>query len=241
MKKQIICTFNAASNVTGIETDADRISTLIHQYNGWAFWDYAAGAPYLKIDMNPCERSYKDAIFISPHKFVGGPQATGILLAKKKLFENAIPSHCGGGTVNFVTRTNVEYHKDIETREEGGTPNILGDIRAGLVFHLKESVGSTFIEDRERELVAKVFDRFGKHPKLWILGSKEVKRLSIFSFLIYVPIFNKYLHHHFICVLLNDLFGIQVRSGCSCAGPYVLVSIDIECVMITGCTLTLKS
>jgi selenocysteine lyase/cysteine desulfurase len=148
----------------------------------------------------------------------------GILIAKKKLFTNKIPCDCGGGTVNFVTRTQTEYSKDIETREEGGTPNILGAIRAGLVFHLKESVGSHFIEERENELVKKFFDRFRDHQKLVILGSSTVPRLAIFSFLIYVPTLNKYLHHHFVCVLLNDLFGIQVRSGCSCAGPYVLVS-----------------
>ncbi len=109
-------------------------------------------------------------------------------------------------------------------REEGGTPNILGSIRAGLVFHLKEAVGCEFIEAREKQLVQQFFDRFGSHKKLVILGSTEPTRLAIFSFLIYVPTFKKFLHHHFICVLLNDLFGIQVRSGCSCAGPYVLVS-----------------
>jgi selenocysteine lyase/cysteine desulfurase len=109
-------------------------------------------------------------------------------------------------------------------REEGGTPNILGSIRAGLVFHLKEAVGCEFIEAREKELVKKFFARFGTHEKLLVLGSTEPTRLAIFSFLIYVPAFKKYLQHHFVCVLLNDLFGIQVRSGCSCAGPYVLVS-----------------
>ena len=225
MNKQIICAFNAASNVTGILTDVDRISTLVHKYNGWVFWDYAAGAPYMEIDMNRSVTAYKDAVFISPHKFVGGPEATGILIAKKKLFTNKVPSRCGGGSVVSVTRTNVEYHKDIETREESGTPNIIGDIRAGLVFDLKQAVGCSFIEQRERQLVQKVFRRFAKHKKLVILGSTEVTRLAIFSFLIYVPTFKRFLHHHFICVLLNDLFGIQVRSGCSCAGPYVLVCI----------------
>ncbi|CAM4987301.1 unnamed protein product, partial [Rotaria socialis] len=156
-KKRIICTFNAASNVTGIRTDVDNISTLVHQYCGLIFWDYAAAAPYVKIDMNPSEIASKDAVFISTHKFVGGPGAPGILIAKKKLFTNEVPSDCGGGTVNFVTRTQTEYVKDIETREEGGTPNILGSIRAGLVFHLKESVGCHTIETREDALVEKFF------------------------------------------------------------------------------------
>ncbi|CAF3322419.1 unnamed protein product [Rotaria sp. Silwood2] len=228
VKKHIICTFNAASNVTGIRTDVDHVSKLVHQYNGWIFWDYAAAAPYLKIDMNAPELAYKDAVFISTHKFVGGPSTPGILIAKKKLFTNQVPSKVGGGTVNFVTRTHTEYVKDIEVREEGGTPNILGAIRAGLVFHLKESVGYHTIDAREDALVAKFFARFRNHPKLFVLGSSTVPRLGIFSFLIYVPLFHKYLHHNFICVLLNDLFGIQVRSGCSCAGPYVLDLLNID-------------
>ncbi|CAM4916201.1 unnamed protein product [Rotaria socialis] len=227
-KKRIICTFNAASNVTGIRTDVDNISTLVHQYCGLIFWDYAAAAPYVKIDMNPSEIASKDAVFISTHKFVGGPGAPGILIAKKKLFTNEVPSDCGGGTVNFVTRTQTEYVKDIETREEGGTPNILGSIRAGLVFHLKESVGCHTIETREDALVEKFFARFRNHLTLFVLGPSTVARLGIFSFLIYVPSIKKCLHHNFICVLLNDLFGIQVRSGCSCAGPYVLDLLNIN-------------
>ncbi|CAF3719413.1 unnamed protein product [Rotaria sp. Silwood1] len=228
VKKHIICSLNAASNVTGIRTDVDTVSTLVHQYDGWVFWDYAAAAPYVKIDMNPSETAYKDAVFISTHKFVGGPSTPGILIAKKKLFTNRVPSDCGGGTVNFVTRTNVEYVKDIETREEGGTPNILGAIRAGLVFHLKEAVGEKIIEKREEELVEKFFQRFRNHEKLLVLGSSTVPRLAIFSFLIYVPAFDKYLHHNFVCILLNDLFGIQVRSGCACAGPYALELLNID-------------
>ncbi|CAF2661286.1 unnamed protein product [Rotaria sp. Silwood2] len=228
VKKHIICTFNAASNVTGIRTDVDRISKLIHKYDGWIFWDYAAAAPYVKIDMNPSEMAYKDAVFISTHKFVGGPSTPGILIAKKKLFTNEIPSEPAGGTVEYVIPTHVEYIKDIETREEGGTPDILGSIRAGLVFHLKESVGCHTIEARENTLVATFFAKFRNHRKLIILGSTNVPRLAIFSFLVYVPLFGKYVHHNFICVLLNDLFGIQVRSGCACAGPYVLDLLGIN-------------
>ena len=222
--KRIICTFSAASNVTGIETNVDQISKLVHQYNGWIFWDYAAGAPYLPIDMNPSGDAYKDAVFISPHKFVGGPGTPGVLIGKEHLFKNPIPNQCGGGTVNFVTRTQIEYIKHVETREEGGTPNILGNIRTGFVFDLKNAVGTEFIERKERELVNSFRQRFPKSSNLKPLGSLDVPRLAIFSFLILVPNFNRYLHHNFVCVLLNDLFGIQVRSGCSCAGPYVLVN-----------------
>lgn len=148
---------------------------------------------------------------------------SGILIAKKNLFTNQVP--CGGGesSVNFITRTNVEYVKDIETREEGGTPNILGAIRAGLVFHLKEAVGCRTIETRQNELMKKFFSRFHNHPTLVVLGPPTVNRLAIVSFIIRVPSFAKYLHPNFVCVLLNDLFGIQVRSGWLCAGPYILV------------------
>ncbi|CAF3359698.1 unnamed protein product [Rotaria socialis] len=221
-EKHILCTFNAASNVTGIRTDVDSVSTLVHQHDGWIFWDYAAAAPYVKIDMNPSETAYKDAVFISTHKFVGGPGTPGILVAKKHLFHNIVPCGCGGGTVNFVTRLHTEYIHDIEIREEGGTPDIIGSIRAGLVFQLKDTVGHDLIQKREDELVEKFFRRFKNINSLIILGSQSVSRLAIFSFLIYVPMIKKYLHYNFICSLLNDLFGIQVRSGCACAGPYVL-------------------
>ncbi|CAF1227687.1 unnamed protein product [Adineta ricciae] len=245
-KKHIICTFNAASNVTGIRTDVDAVSALVHRYNGRIFWDYAAAAPYVKIDMNPSVDAYKDAVFISTHKFVGGPgtpgkfsrsllilssirmSILGILIAKKSLFQNPVPCNCGGGTVNYVTRNDVEYIHDIEGREEGGTPDILGAIRAGLVMHLKDAIGCDLIEAREEELVKKFLRCFKKHPTLVILGSTTVPRLAIFSFLIYVKSSDKYLHHHFVCVLLNDLFGIQVRSGCLCAGPYVLDLLNID-------------
>ncbi|CAF3318405.1 unnamed protein product, partial [Rotaria sp. Silwood2] len=228
IKKHIICTFSAASNVTGIRTDVDAVSRLVHQYHGWMFWDYAAAAPYVKIDMNASEMAYKDAIFISTHKFVGGPGTPGILVVKKHLFHNRVPCGCGGGTVNFVTRTNVEYIHDIEIREEGGTPDIIGSIRAGLVFQLKECVGYAIIEKREDELVEKFFRYFSKTNSLIVLGSQKIPRLAIFSFLIYVPMIKKYLHYNFVSSLLNDLFGIQVRSGCACAGPYVLDLLGID-------------
>lgn len=135
-----------------------------------------------------------------------------------------MPCGCGGGTVNFVTRTNIEYVQNIEIREEGGTPDIIGSIRAGLVFHLKDTIGCDVIEKREEELVEKFFRRFSNTNTLIVLGSQSAPRLAIFSFLVYVPMIKKYLHYNFVCSLLNDLFGIQVRSGCACAGPYVLVS-----------------
>jgi selenocysteine lyase/cysteine desulfurase len=151
---------------------------------------------------------------------------SGILVAKKHLFQNPIPDHQGGGTVVFVLRNRAEYISDIETREEGGTPDILGSIRAGKTFQLKSAVGPEKIEEREEELVRRFFGRFSQNKKLVVLGSPYVPRLAIFSFLVRVPDLHekKFLHHNFVCSLLNDLFGIQVRSGCACAGPYVMVS-----------------
>jgi len=240
LKKRIICSLNAASNITGIFTDVDSVSTLVHKYNGLVFWDYATAAPYMKIDMNPSNTAYKDAVFISTHKFLGGPGTPGILIAKKKLFNLKPPKACGGGTVNFVTRTAREYNYNIEIREEGGTPDIVGCIRAGLVFQLKDALDRKYVQKREDELVKRFIRRFKKHERLILLGSNSAARLPIFSFTIYVPGVCKYLHHNFVCLLLNDLFGLQVRSGCACAGPYALdllnvndVKTDIYCKFMT--------
>lgn len=166
--------------------------------------------------------------------------SSGLLIGKKKLFSLKAPKACGGGTVNFVTRTCHEYNYDIEIREEGGTPDIIGCIRAGLVFQLKDSMDMNYLQAREDELVKRFHRRFRKHPTLILLGSQTVERLPIFSFILYVPGVCKYLHHNFVCLLLNDLFGIQVRSGCACAGPYALdllnvndVKTDIYCMFMT--------
>jgi selenocysteine lyase/cysteine desulfurase len=165
---------------------------------------------------------------------------SGLLIAKKNLFSLKAPKACGGGTVNFVTRTCHEYNYDIEIREEGGTPDIIGCIRAGLVFQLKDSIDRNYLQIREDELVKRFNRRFKKHQTLILLGSQTAERLPIFSFIIYVPGVCKYLHHNFVCLLLNDLFGIQVRSGCACAGPYALdllnvndAKTDIYCMFMT--------
>ncbi|CAF1409262.1 unnamed protein product [Adineta steineri] len=228
LKKRIICSLNAASNITGIYTDVDSVSTLVHSFSGLIFWDYATAAPYVKIDMNPSATAYKDAVFISPHKFVGGPGTPGVLIAKKNLFSLKAPKSAGGGTVNYVTRTATEYNHSIEIREEGGTPDIIGCIRAGLVFQLKDSLDLTYIQAREDELVKRFFRRCKKLDNLILLGSQTVARLPIFSFGIYIPGVCKYLHHNLVCRLFNDLFGIQVRSGCACAGPYALDLLNVN-------------
>lgn len=217
----IIAAFSAASNVTGILTDTDAVTKLIHKYGGISLWDYATAGAYVKINMNPSDQAaHKDAVYLSPHKFVGGPSTPGLLIAKKKLFKNVVPDHVGGGTVLFVTRDSHLYLKDIESREEGGTPGIIESVRAGMVFQLKEAVGPINIEKREEDLCCRAFAKWKNNPNLLILGSHSSRRLPIFSFLIRNKYSKKLLHHNFISTVLNDMYGIQARGGCACAGPY---------------------
>jgi len=212
-----IGSFSAASNVTGILTDVDAVADLLHEHGALSFWDYAAAAPYVDIAMDDAA-GRKDAIFLSPHKFIGGPGSPGVLLVKKKLCENKVPVHPGGGTVVWVSYREHRYLGDVEHREEGGTPDIIGSIRAGLVFQLKDAVGAEVIHQREEVFVRRAVQRWRAHPNLMILGNHERRRISIVSFMIRHR--GGYLHWNFCVSLLNDLFGIQARGGCSCAGPY---------------------
>jgi selenocysteine lyase/cysteine desulfurase len=225
-----IGSFSAASNVTGITTDTPAISRLLHEHGALSFFDFAASAPYVKIEMDPPgdPLGYKDAIFISPHKFIGGPGTPGVLVARRELFHNRVPSVPGGGTVQYVTAQEHFYHPDVEHREEGGTPAIIESIRAGLVFQLKAAVGVDTIREHEHEFIRRAMARWSQNPGIQILGSPDAERLSIVSFTIRHD--GRYVHHNFVVALLNDLFGIQSRGGCSCAGPYGhrLLGIDIE-------------
>ena len=234
-----IGSFSAASNVTGIKSDTRSISTLLHEHGALAFWDYGAAAPYVPLDVAPerpaddgddadAQLDYKDAIFISPHKFIGGPGTPGILIAQRELLTNSVPTVPGGGTVAYVNTEDHAYLEDPEQREEGGTPAIIESIRAGLVFSLKDAVGPEAIREVEEELIGRVLGRWSEAPGLEVLGSKELPRLSIVSFVVRHSA--RYLHHNYVVALLNDLFGIQSRGGCSCAGPYGhrLLGIDIE-------------
>ncbi|TSA47161.1 MAG: aminotransferase class V-fold PLP-dependent enzyme [Actinomycetales bacterium] len=225
-----IGSFSAASNVTGIISDTNAVSRLLHQYEALAFWDYAASAPYVEINMHPADTlARKDAIFISPHKFIGGPGTPGVLVLNRSIVGNSVPVVPGGGTVAYVNTQEHRYLTDIEHREEGGTPAIIESIRAGLVFQLKESVGIPTIHALEAKFLTRAIASFSKEPKIELLGNVEAERLSILSFVIKGPT-GKYLHHNFVVALLNDLFGIQSRGGCSCAGPYGhrLLGIDLE-------------
>ncbi|GAA6152953.1 aminotransferase class V-fold PLP-dependent enzyme [Pseudoteredinibacter isoporae] len=210
-----IGSFSAASNVTGLRSPVEKISALLKQYGFWSCWDYAAAAPYVGIDM---EALQLDAVFISTHKFIGGPGTPGILMVDQAMLENEIPAVPGGGTVSFVTPTEHTYLSDVERREEGGTPGIVESIRAGLVFALQQAVGTEYIETLEREHTREAIERLQKHPNIDIMGDADADRLSIISFRIKHE--EKHLHYSFVVALLNDLFGIQARGGCSCAGPY---------------------
>ncbi len=230
----LIGSFSAASNVTGIITDCNAVSSLLHRYGAYAFWDFAAAAPYVAIDMgSPADGpSYYDAIFISPHKLIGGPGTPGLLVARKELFTNRVPVVPGGGTVAYVNPSEHDYLDDVEHREEGGTPAIVESIRAGLVFQLKEAVGVDTIREREESFVRRAIDRWDRHPNIQILGSRDAERLSIVSFVVRAADTTgfPYLHHNLVVGILNDLFGIQSRGGCSCAGPYGhrLLGIDLD-------------
>jgi len=228
-----IGSFSAASNVTGIVTNTCRIADTLHRHGALSFWDFAAAAPYVDIAMNPdCPEhphAHKDAIFLSPHKFIGGPGTPGVLVARRELLTNRVPVVPGGGTVAYVNQTEHRYLTDPEHREEGGTPAIVESIRAGLVFQLKAAVGTEVIRAHEAEFLRRAVGSWRADPCLEILGNLEAERLSIVSFVVRRP-GGRYLHHNFVVALLNDLFGVQARGGCSCAGPYGhrLLGIDIE-------------
>ncbi|WP_432831661.1 aminotransferase class V-fold PLP-dependent enzyme [Dactylosporangium sp. CA-092794] len=225
-----IGSFSAASNVTGIVSDTHAISALLHEYGALSFWDFAAAAPYVDIAMyGPEPGQYKDAVFISPHKFVGGPGTPGVLAVRRELLTNRVPTVPGGGTVDYVNPTDHHYIADPAHREEGGTPAIVESIRAGLVFQLKQAVGTPTIRALEEGFLREAIASWQTNPNIEILGNLDAPRLSIVSFVIKKP-GGRYLHHNFVVALLNDLFGIQSRGGCSCAGPYGhrLLGIDIE-------------
>ncbi|MBL8950453.1 MAG: aminotransferase class V-fold PLP-dependent enzyme [Myxococcaceae bacterium] len=220
--------FSAASNVTGILTDVRAISKVLHRHGATAFFDYAAAGPYVPIDMHPADPEERiDALFLSPHKFIGGPEGSGVLVVHRSLFRSAVPERPGGGTVDYVSafgRASVDYTRRLDEREEGGTPAILSDLRAGIGFLVKEMIGPERILEHEREIAAHALARLSKHPRIRILGPIARPRLAIISFNI------EGLHHDLVSSLLDHLFGIQNRAGCSCAGPYGhrLLGIDRE-------------
>lgn len=227
-----IGSFSAASNVTGIVTDTHRITRLLHEHGALSLWDFAAAAPYVDIEMNPRDgdpTARKDAIFLSPHKFIGGPGTPGVLVVDRRVLTNAVPVVVGGGTVAYVNPLEHVYLSDPAHREEAGTPAIVESIRAGLVFALKDAVGVDVIRAHETDFLRRAVAAWDAHPAIQVLGNLDAERLSIVSFVIRRP-GGRYLHHNFVVSVLNDLFGIQSRGGCSCAGPYGhrLLGIDLD-------------
>lgn len=220
-RPQVIGAFSAASNVTGILSDTAQISALLHDHRALAVWDYTAAAPYVPIDMAPSRpgaRDWKDAVVFSPHKFIGGPQTPGVLIVRRNLVTGPVPTVPGGGTIAFVDPAGALYIDDPVAREEGGTPAIVESIRAGVVVALKEAVGPEVIAEREDFWWRRARQRWSVNPAIEILGNLDAARLPIVSFRIHRE--GRVLHHDFIVSLLSDLFGIQARGGCSCAGPY---------------------
>lgn len=208
----IIASLIATSNVTGVHQDTHHISQLVHRYGGLVFWDFAASAPYIPINVHYNDKigQYYDAIFISPHKFFGGPGTPGILIANQHLFRNDIPYCPAGGTVRFACPTYQTYSQDIETKETGGTPNILGSIKAGLVFDFKNRL-QNYIIQWDNEIIKYISKSFKNIPNIKFINPiNTLHRQPILSFMI------DGLHYNFIVVLLNDLFGIQSRGGISC-------------------------
>jgi selenocysteine lyase/cysteine desulfurase len=212
--------FSAASNVSGVKTPVHEVARILHRNGALALFDYAAAAPYEAIDMNRDEESFFDALYFSPHKLLGGPGSCGILIIHERIYRSDLPPTVGaGGTVDFVSFDAQAYNTDIEVREKAGTPGILQTMRAALALQLKEKLGVARIEARERELVSRARSLLCGHPSIELMGDAEPEhRLPIFSFTIRVG--SSWLHPRFVTMLLNDLFGIQSRAGCSCAAPY---------------------
>lgn len=211
-----IGSFTACSNVTGIMTPYHQMASIMHEYGGLCFVDFAASAPYVDINMHPADPMEKlDAIFFSPHKFLGGPGSAGVLIFDSQLYDQEVPDYPGGGTVAWTNPWGeYKYIDDIEVREDGGTPGFLQTIRAALAIRLKEEMGTTNIRAQEEELVKIAFKELRKIPRMNILADNVEERLGCFSFYL------TDIHYNLIVRLLSDRFGVQVRGGCACAGTY---------------------
>ena len=222
--RRIIGSFSAGSNVTGIETPIHEMAALVHKYGGICFADYAATAPYCDINMHPGpEGQDLDGIFFSPHKFLGGPGSSGVLIFNGKLYSNKAPDNPGGGTVEWTNPWGeYRYIDDIEVREDGGTPGFLQTMRTALAIRLKEQMGTKNIHEAEDKLLARAFAAFDKMEGIHILATEHRKRIGVISF------YHEKMHYNLIVKLLNDRFGIQVRGGCACAGTYGHYLLDVS-------------
>ncbi|MEM1065617.1 MAG: aminotransferase class V-fold PLP-dependent enzyme [Pseudomonadota bacterium] len=225
--RPVIGAFSAASNVTGILSDVAGLTAQLKAAGAHVVWDYAGGGPYLPINMCPGADAAIDAVVISPHKFVGGPQASGVLIVRKDAVAATQPTLSGGGTVRFVSPAAHDYATSLEAREEAGTPNVIGDLRAALCFQVKSAVGQAHITARNERNIALALTRWRECSNLELLGNLTCPRLPIFSFRVRDGR-GGFVHQQLLTRLLSDRFGIQARGGCACAGPYVhgLLGID---------------
>ena len=219
-----IGSFTACSNVTGIETPIYELARLMHEAGGYCFADYAASAPYVDINMHPADPMEKlDAVFFSPHKFIGGPGTSGVLVFDSSLYHCRVPDAPGGGTVDWTNPWGeYKFIDDIEIREDGGTPGFLQAMKTALCINLKNKMDTSLIRQREEELVAIAFRELCCIPGVHILADNQKKRLGIISFYI------KGMHFNMVVKLLSDRYGIQVRGGCACAGTYGHFLLDVS-------------
>ncbi len=223
-RKFKIASITAGSNVTGIIPPYHKMAEMVHDYGGFCFADFACSAPYVDINMHPDnEKQSLDAIFISPHKFLGGPGTPGIVVFNSDLYHNRVPDNPGGGTVVYTSPWSMhDYIEDIEEREDGGTPPFIQGIRAAMVFQLKEEMNPSKIKEREEELLEYFFEELDKIDGVTILAKEHKDRLGVMSIL------HDKIHYNLLVKLLNDYFGIQVRGGCACAGTYGHYLLDID-------------
>jgi selenocysteine lyase/cysteine desulfurase len=225
----VVGAFSLASNVTGIVTDDDKVTRMLKKYGALSVWDCAGGGPYLPLNMRAGTEYEKDAIVVSPHKFIGGPGASGVLIVRNAVVRHQQPTFSGGGTVKFVSPWAHDYSENIAVREEAGTPNVIGDIRAALSFLVKDAIGQSNMDQRHAELRDRALKVWQDNPNIEILGAPEAGHcLPIFSMQIRDPKRGGFVHQQLFTKLLSDYAGVQARGGCACAGPYAhrLLNID---------------
>ncbi|MDE0590309.1 aminotransferase class V-fold PLP-dependent enzyme [Halocynthiibacter sp. C4] len=218
--------FSAASNVTGVLSNQDETTRLLKTHGALAVWDFAGGGPYIPIDMGRGDTA-KDAVVTSPHKFPGGPGATGVMIVRNSATQREKPCLPGGGTVSFVSPWGHTYSDNLSVREESGTPNVIGDIRAALAFMVKDAIGEERIAAREAAFAERAMAAFQAHPQIQVLGHDTAHRLPIFSLMI-TDVNGAPVHQQLFTRMLSDLTGIQTRGGCACAGPYAHRLLDLS-------------
>lgn len=216
---RLVGAFSAMSNVSGLLSDVTEITRRIKRAGGLMVWDYAGGAPYLPVNMTPAPDAAIDAVVVSPHKFIGGPAASGVVILRRDAVRAERPSVPGGGTVRFVSGAGQDYHRSLELREEGGTPNVLGDIRAGLVFAVKDAIGADWIAQRNAALWRKLAETVDQIDRIVPMGRTDLNRVPVLSFRVRHG--DGFHNYKFATTVLSDYFGVQARGGCACAGPYV--------------------